>query len=100
MVPPQVSPTAKAWSSEYPKVHSRGRPVGAHEELGAQRQIGTLAPVGALGRHLDDGRQRHRLLGQQRVAKRLVEAHQSSGSTSRWIVPPQVRPTAKASSSE
>ena len=30
----------------------------------------------------------------------FVEAHQSSGSMKRWIVPPQVRPTAKASSSE
>ena len=30
----------------------------------------------------------------------IAPPYQSSGSTNTWIVPPQVRPTAKASSSE
>ena len=36
----------------------------------------------------------------QCVAQGLVDAHQSNGSTKRWIVPPHVSPTANASSSE
>ena len=36
----------------------------------------------------------------QRVAQLVVQAHQSNGSTNRWIVPPHVSPTANASSSE
>ena len=34
------------------------------------------------------------------VPELVVDAHQSSGSMKRWTVPPHVRPTAKASSSE
>ena len=48
----------------------------------------------------DDGRERDRLVRAQRVAQSFVQAHQSIGSTNRWIVPPHVRPTANASSSE
>ena len=42
-------------------------------------------------------------LGPEGIAPDLVQrraAHQSSSSMKRWIVPPQVRPTANASSSE
>ena len=64
--------------------------LGSHEQLGAGL------------RSVDDGRERDRLLRPQQVAQLLVDrrAHQSSGSTKRWIVPPHVSPTANASSSE
>ena len=66
-----------------------GAAVGLDEKLGAEV------------RAVDDRGQRDRLVGPQRVAQRLVQydAHQSSGSMNRWIVPPHVRPTANASSS-
>ena len=64
------------------------RSVDAHEQLGTDV------------RAVDDGRQRDRCLVAQRVAQRVVDRHQSNGSTKRWIVPPHVSPTANASSSE
>src|SRR5579884_1231348 len=60
---------------------------------------GGLLPL-RLGGHLDDAGQGHRLLGAYGSAEGLVLAHQSRGSTKRWMVPPQVSPTANASSSE
>ena len=47
--------------------------------------------------------QGHRLVGPNGVSQHLVSGHrayQSRGSTNTWIVPPQVSPTANASSSE
>ena len=52
------------------------------------------------------GGEGHWRLGPDARRQALVHRHrayvryQSSGSMNRWIVPPQVRPTAKASSSE
>ena len=71
---------------------ARGRAAGPDEELGADAE--------AVG----DRRERDRLVGPERVAQRIEDgggaAHQSRGSTYTWIVPPQVSPTANASSSE
>ena len=64
------------------------RIAGPDEQLGADVRAG------------DDGDERDRFAGAQRVPQLLVDRHQSIGSTNRWIVPPQVRPTANASSSE
>ncbi len=67
--------------------------------------------LGAGARTLDHGGQRHRVLGDHGAPQPLVEAglgsggvlchrrYQSKGSMNRWMVPPQVRPTANASSS-
>ena len=64
--------------------------VWGHEQLGTDV------------RSVDDGGERHGLLGSKRVPQRVVDAcaHQSSASTKTWIVPPHVSPTANASSSE
>ncbi len=52
-------------------------------------------------RPVDDRRQGDGTVGTQCVREPLERAgHQSSSSMYRWIVPPHVRPTAKASSSE
>ena len=69
---------------------AEGLVVGAHQQL----------PAGA--RSLDHGGERDGRLGSDGVAQDVVDAHrhQSSGSMYRWIVPPHVNPTAKASSSE
>ena len=77
------------------------RRIRLYEEFGARPRahIRHSARVWAV----DDRRQRNRLLGPDGVPERLVDArslaHQSSSSTNRWIVPPQVSPTANASSS-
>ena len=63
--------------------------VVAHEQLGSHP------------RSFHHGGEGHRPGGPDVVAQRLVDRHhQSSGSMKRWIVPPQVSPTANASSSE
>ena len=80
-------------------------------ELGvAERAGGRLArldqQLGPDVGPVDDGGEGHRRLGPDARRQALVHRHrayvryQSSGSMNRWIVPPQVRPTAKASSSE
>ena len=69
--------------------------------VGGDEQFGTDV------RTVDHGCQGDGLLGveefgvalEDRVT-RVCVGHQSSSSMKRWIVPPQVRPTAKASSSE
>ena len=66
--------------------------------------IGPDQQLGADGRALDHGDQRDRLLGPQGLVegvedRRHASGYQSSGSMKRWMVPPQVRPTANASSS-
>ena len=65
-------------------------PVGPDQELLAD------------ARAIDDRGQGHRPVVLERVAELVVEAHrhQSIGSMKRWTVPPQVSPTANASSSE
>src|SRR5438045_2759093 len=79
---------------------SHGRVIGADEKLHPE-PFGQILRVAGLG--LDDGGQRHRLLGPDGVPQNLIDRHrhyQSRGSTNTWMVPPQVSPTAKASSSE
>ena len=56
--------------------------------------------LGAHVRPVDDRCERDRAVGPQALCVPVEQRHQSSSSMNRWIVPPQVRPTAKASSSE
>ena len=63
---------------------SRSRP---HEQLRAD------------GRAVDDGGKCDRCFRSNQTGQRFVHAHQSSSSMNRRTVPPQVSPTAKASSS-
>ena len=52
-------------------------------------------------RPVDHRDQRDRRIGPQARGEPVVDRHhQSSGSRNRWMMPPHVRPTAKASSSE
>ena len=67
----------------------------------ARRTVGLDEELGAEVRTVDDRGQRHRPSVPQRLAQRIEQhaAYQSTGSTKRCTVPPQVNPTANASSS-
>jgi hypothetical protein len=67
---------------------SQWRRARTHEHLRSDARTG------------DHRRERHRFVSAQRVAQGVVEHYQSSSSTSTWMVPPHVRPTLNASSSE
>ncbi len=80
-------------------------------ERAAERALGPDEQLGAGARTVDHRRQGDGLVAPDAVAEALVErgahgfgvghrTYQSSGSMNRWMVPPQVSPTANASSSE
>ena len=89
--------------------HQLAERIPAHDPVqvlvaeGADRlPVGPDQELLADARAIDDRGQGHGPVVLERVAELVVEAHrhQSIGSMKRWTVPPQVSPTANASSSE